>query len=30
MYAMAWLGAPLIFVADYLRKRIFAMAASTA
>jgi sodium/potassium-transporting ATPase subunit alpha len=24
MYAMAWLGAPLIFVADYLRKKLFA------
>jgi sodium/potassium-transporting ATPase subunit alpha len=24
MYGMAWLGAPLIFMADYLRKRIFA------
>jgi sodium/potassium-transporting ATPase subunit alpha len=23
MYAMAWLGAPLIFAADYLRKRLF-------
>ncbi|MGD8317339.1 MAG: cation-translocating P-type ATPase C-terminal domain-containing protein, partial [Myxococcales bacterium] len=24
MYAMAWLGAPLIFTADYLRKRVAA------
>ncbi|MGB5283003.1 MAG: cation transporting ATPase C-terminal domain-containing protein, partial [Polyangiales bacterium] len=26
MYAMAWLGAPLIFVADYLRKRLVSFA----
>lgn len=28
MYAMAWLGAPLIFAADYLRKRMLSSGAS--